>query len=204
MFKNIIFDIGGVMVDFNPREYLMNRFASASMEEKVYRITFGSETWRRMDAGQVSRLEGSRIMLEQGKQAGCAFEVQEVLDTWESILRPRRRMVAMVKQLKKTGHNVYYLSNIAPDTFQLLMDRELGGLFDGGVASFEVGTCKPDPRIYNVLLSRYDLSPRKSLFIDDNLDNVRAAFDVGIFSLHMPARAGTLARTLASYNVRLK
>ena len=55
MYKNIVLDLGGVMVDFDPKSYLVDRLCSAEMEEKVYDLTFGSEEWQLLDAGQISR-----------------------------------------------------------------------------------------------------------------------------------------------------
>ena len=123
MYKNVIFDIGGVMVDFDPKDFLLERFCNAAVEEKVYRLTFGSETWQKLDAGLCSRYEGSQAMLAAARAEGCAFEVQEVLENWTSILRIRRRMVELVRRLKNHGYCVYYLSNIPEDILPLLMRR---------------------------------------------------------------------------------
>ena len=59
MYKSIIFDVGGVMIDFDPKEYLVDRLCNAEMEEKVYDLTFGSEEWKKLDAGLGSRFRGN-------------------------------------------------------------------------------------------------------------------------------------------------
>ena len=82
MYKSIIFDIGGVLVDFDPKAYLVDRLCNAEMEEKVYDLTFGSEEWQLLDAGKLSRYDGNQRMLERARAEGCAFEVQGVLDDW--------------------------------------------------------------------------------------------------------------------------
>ena len=135
MYKCIIFDIGGVLVDFDPKAYLVDRLCNAEMEEKVYDLTFGSEEWQLLDAGKLSRYDGNQRMLEHAHAEGCAFEVQGVLDDWMHILRPRRKMQELVQKLKAHGYCVYYLSNIPEDVLALLMERDFQGLFDGGVAS---------------------------------------------------------------------
>ena len=155
MYKNIIFDLGGVMVDFAPRAYLVDRICNAEIEEQVYDLTFGSEEWKQLDAGLVSRFDGNQAMLRNAKAAGREFEVQGVLDDWLHILRPRRRMQELVRKLKSRGYCVYYLSNIPEDVLDFLTERDLKGLFDGGVASCEVHINKPDPRIYQALLDQY-------------------------------------------------
>ena len=204
MYKNVIFDIGGVMVDFDPKDFLLERFCNAAVEEKVYRLTFGSETWQKLDAGLCSRYEGSQAMLAAARAEGCAFEVQEVLENWTSILRIRRRMVELVRRLKNHGYCVYYLSNIPEDILPLLMRRGLDGVFDGGVASCDVHINKPDPRIYQCLLDKYGLTAGECIFIDDSCANVQTAFQLGMNSIQMRDSVDTLVRSLATCNVTLR
>ena len=176
MYKSIIFDIGGVLVDFDPKAYLVDRLCNAEMEEKVYGLTFGSEEWQLLDAGKLSRYDGNQRMLEHARAEGCAFEVQGVLDDWMHILRPRLRMLELVRRLKNHGYCVYYLSNIPQDVLELLTERGVLAQFDGGVASCEVQVNKPDPQIYKALLKKYQLKSSECVFIDDRLENVQAAF----------------------------
>ena len=204
MYKSIIFDIGGVLVDFDPKAYLVDRLCNAEMEEKVYDLTFGSEEWQLLDAGKLSRYDGNQRMLEHARAEGCAFEVQGVLDDWMHILRPRRRMQELVQKLKAHGYCVYYLSNIPEDVLDLLMNRDMKGLFDGGVASCEVHINKPDPRIYKALLEKYHLKAQESVFIDDRLDNVQTAFRLGFAGIQMKESVGTLVRSLATCGVALR
>ena len=158
MYKNIVFDFGGVMVDFDPKEYLVDRFCNAEVEEQVSALTFDSEEWKLLDAGLITRFEANQRMLAKAREQGCAFEVQGVLDDWMHILRPRRRMQELVQKLKAHGYCVYYLSNIPEDVLDLLMNRDMKGLFDGGVASCEVHINKPDPRIYKALLENPNIN----------------------------------------------
>lgn len=204
MYKNIIFDLGGVMVDFDPKTYLVDRFCNAEVEEQVSQLTFESEEWKLLDAGLITRSEANLRMLAHAKEYGRAFEVQGVLDDWMHILRPRRRMQELVQKLKAHGYCVYYLSNIPEDVLDLLMNRDMKGLFDGGVASCEVHINKPDPRIYKALLEKYHLKAQESVFIDDRLDNVQAAFRLGFAGIQMKESVGTLVRSLATCGVALR
>ena len=204
MYKNVIFDIGGVMVDFNPKDFLLDRFCNSATEEKVYNLTFGSETWKKLDAGLCTRYEGNQAMLEAAKAEHCVFEVQEVLENWTTILHLRRRMVELVRRLKNHGYCVYYLSNIPEDTLDFLMKRGLEGVFDGGVASCDVHINKPDPRIYQELLNKYHLIASECIFIDDSRANVQTAFQLGMNSIQMKESVDTLVRSLATCNVTLR
>ena len=202
MYKNIVFDFGGVMVDFDPKEYLVDRFCNADVEEQVSALTFDSEEWKLLDAGLIPRFEANQRMLAKAREQGCAFEVQGVLDDWMHILRPRRRMQELVEQLKQRGYCVYYLSNIPEDVLDLLMHRDFEGLFDGGVASCEVKINKPDPRIYQALLDKYHLRADECIFIDDRADNLVAASALGFGTYEMHG-VGTLLRSLPTFGVSL-
>ena len=204
MYKNIVFDFGGVMVDFDPHKYLIDLFGNRGLEEEVYDLTFGSREWRLLDAGRITRREANERMLERARAVGRGFEVEGVLDDWMSMLRPRRRMQELVQKLKVHGYCVYYLSNIPEDVLDLLMNRDMKGLFDGGVASCEVHINKPDPRIYKALLEKYHLKAQESVFIDDRLDNVQAAFRLGFAGIQMKESVGTLVRSLATCGVALR
>ena len=201
MYKNIVFDFGGVMVDFDPYEYLVDLFGNHEVEDEVFALTFGSEEWQLLDAGRITRGEANLRMLDRAKKAGRAFEVQGVLDDWMHILRPRRRMQELVRKLKSRGYCVYYLSNIPEDVLDFLTERDLKGLFDGGVASCEVHINKPDPRIYKALLDKYQLKAGESVFIDDRLENVQTAFRLGFAGIQMKDSVGTLVRSLATCSV---
>ena len=107
MYKSIVFDLGGVMVDFAPRAYLVDRICNEEIEEQVYDLTFGSEEWKQLDAGLVSRFDGNQAMLRNAKAAGREFEVQGVLDDWLHILRPRRRMQELVRHLIPINDNCF-------------------------------------------------------------------------------------------------
>lgn len=201
MYKSIVFDIGGVMIDFDPKGYLVDRLCNAEMEEKVYDLTFGSEEWKKLDAGLMTRFDGNSAMLKHAQEAGCAFEVQGILDDWTHILRPRHRMQELVRRLKNHGYCVYYLSNMPQDILEMLIERGTLAQFDGGVASCEVKINKPDPRIYQALLDKYHLKADECVFIDDNLANVQAAFALGFAGIQMKESVGTLVRSLATCNV---
>ena len=204
MYKSIVFDLGGVMVDFAPRAYLVDRICNEEIEVQVYDLTFGSKEWKQLDAGLVSRFDGNQAMLRNAKAAGREFEVQGVLDDWLHILRPRHRMEELVRRLKSHGYCVYYLSNIPQDVLDLLRDRGVLNGFDGGVASCEVHINKPDPKIYKALLDKYSLKAEECVFIDDRLENVQAAFALGFAGIQMKDSVGTLVRSLATCNVTLR
>ena len=180
MYKNIIFDFGGVVVQFNPKDFLMDHFMNKRAEEIVYELTFGSQEWQDLDRGIITREEGNAAMLENAARVNRVFEVQTVIDEWPTILRTKESTVHTMQKLKAAGYLLYYLTNIPADIMDELRQREWFSLFDGGVASCEVHLCKPEPAIYTTLMQTCNLAYDESIFIDDNKVNAQAAYNLGI------------------------
>lgn len=180
MYKNIIFDFGGVVVQFNPKDFLMDHFMNKRAEEIVYELTFGSQEWQDLDRGIITREEGNAAMLENAARVNRVFEVQTVIDEWPTILRTKGSTVHTMQKLKAAGYRLYYLTNIPADIMDELRQREWFSLFDGGVASCEVHLCKPEPAIYTTLMQTCNLAYDESIFIDDNKVNAQAAYNLGI------------------------
>ena len=180
MYKNIIFDFGGVVVQFNPKDFLMDHFVNKRAEEIVYELTFGSQEWQDLDRDTITREEGNAAMLENAARVNRVFEVQTVIDEWPTILRTKESTVHTMQKLKAAGYRLYYLTNIPADIMDELRQREWFSLFDGGVASCEVHLCKPEPAIYTTLMQTCNLAYDESIFIDDNKVNAQAAYNLGI------------------------
>lgn len=203
MYKNVIFDLGGVVVDFKPHDFLLERFFDAKTEQTVYDITFGSEEWPLLDAGLITRQRGNEIMMEKARKAGCAFEVQSVLDDWIRSLRTRGKTHDIMKRLHKMGFRLFYLSNIPEDALAYLKQQEFFALFEGGVASCQVRMNKPDPRIYRALMSRYNLLPEETIFVDDTKANAAAAVELGITGIQYKG-SGSFIKALNQCGIPLK
>lgn len=180
MYQNIIFDLGGVVVDYKPKDFLMDHFLNQRAEDEVYDLTFGSKEWEALDRGVITRGTANRLMLENAAERGRTFEVQAVIDEWQSILRTNRRTVKAMCTLKLKGYRLYYLSNIAQDVIDEIRQRDFFPLFDGGIASCEVHLNKPDPRIFSLMMQKYGLAYDETLFVDDTKANAQAAYNLGI------------------------
>ncbi|MEG2924679.1 MAG: HAD family phosphatase, partial [Oscillospiraceae bacterium] len=119
MYKNIAFDLGGVVVDFSPREFLVDHFMNERLENELYDITFGSKEWRMLDAGEITRHEANCAMLAKAAECGRIFEVEMILSDWMDMLKTREETYQIMKKLKHRGYHIYYLSNISYDVLEL-------------------------------------------------------------------------------------
>ena len=180
MYKNILLDFGGVVVDFNPRNFLMDRFMNKHAEDVVYDLTLGSQEWMDLDRGVITREEANRLMMENAAHVNREFEVRTVIEEWAAMLRTKKTTIRVMKELKSAGYRLYYLTNIPTDVLDDLRQRDWFALFDGGIASCEVHLCKPEPEIYTTLMRQYHLAYDESIFVDDSKANAQAAYNLGI------------------------
>ena len=198
--RSVVFDLGGVLVEFDPVSYLRRRFTNRELELYLYQNVFGSPLWQEVDAGRISRAEAQTQMMGKARKDGYAFEMRTVLEEWWSMLKTKKDTDALINKLKAQGIQVYYLSNIPQDVYELLADRGLMQLFDGGVASYEEKVLKPQPEIYARLLEKYALDPAATIFFDDSPKNAEAACEQGIIGLHFHS-AALAEKNLEGYQV---
>lgn len=183
MIKNVVFDLGGVVVNCDARNWLVDRFFNKKMEDTLYALTFGSENWQRWDRGEIGYNTLCRLVLEEARQKGVAFETGVVLEDWFAMLTNKNGTIDLMVQLKKAGYKLYFLSNTEVETIEKLSRRPFWRLWDGGVTSYEVGVCKPAPDMYAAIVSRYGLIPTETIFIDDKRENVEMAMAMGMTGL---------------------
>ncbi len=182
-FKNMIFDLGGVVVNYNPKEYLLERFSDKDTEEFLYDAFFGSEEWYMLDKGTIEQKAADQVFMQRARKVGLAFEMQALIDDWYDLLRPKRDVCALILELKQFGYDIYYLSNISKSAMEFLRTKTtVMRLFSGGIASSDVRISKPEPEIYRRLLTEYNLRIEESVFIDDMPKNVESAHSLGLHS----------------------
>ncbi len=172
--KNIIFDLGGVLFARDPSKVPSEilEFFSFITEKKM------PEFWEEYDRG-TRTLEQTMQHLCEIK--GCTPEVcAEYIKISIDLQEPIPATQAMIYELKQSGYKLYVLSNMSRDYISMLRKHDVYALFDGEVVSCEEHTVKPEERIYNILLERYNLDPAESLFIDDRPENVETARRLGI------------------------
>lgn len=172
--KNIVFDFGGVLLDWNPR-YFYRTFFLDEKEMEHFLANICTDEWNaEQDRGRPFS-EGIKLLQTQHPEYREA--IQLFADKWEDMLKGEIPCgVELLQELKEQNYRIWGLTNWSAETIQTAYRRyDFFKLFDGIVVSGEEKLIKPDKRIYQVLLDRYKLNAEESVFIDDNLANIEAA-----------------------------
>lgn len=179
MIKNIIFDFGGVLLDWNPR-YLYKSYFNNDEEMEHFLADICNGEWNiRQDAG---RPFAEAVKELQAKFPEYAEAIQMNDDDWEKMLKCELpESIDLLKELKFMGYGIYGLTNWSAEKIgYAFANYSFFSLFDGIVVSGVEKVVKPDRKIYEILLERYSLKPGECVFIDDNQDNVDMAKVLGI------------------------
>jgi 2-haloacid dehalogenase len=181
--NTIIFDFGGVLIDWNPRYMYRDEFEESSeMEHFLNKVC--TEDWNlQQDKGR-SLAEGTRIL--QDKFPEYVVKIQLYYDQWEKMIKGYIPQNVTVLRNLKEKYKLYGLTNWSAETFPIVFKRfSFFKLFDGIVISGEEKLIKPDKKIFELILERYHLEAKNSLFIDDNMNNIQAAKEIGFATIHV-------------------
>lgn len=176
--KNVIFDLGRVVFAQDP--------AKSSDEFKRF-FAYVSQTpmpqfWIDYDLG-ISSLDKVAADLAQyrGVEVDFARDMISLAISKQETIKPT---AALIADLKAAGYKLYVLSNMSREFIDFLRQQPVYSHFDGDVISCEVGVAKPSPAIYDLILERFDIKAEESIFIDDRIENVKAAESKGITTFH--------------------
>jgi 2-haloacid dehalogenase len=180
----VVFDLGGVLLDWNPRRLYRRLFGfdAAAMERFLAEVC--NPAWNaKQDAG---RSWDEAIAEATAAHPEDAALIRAYREQWEEMLgEPFADSIAVLDELRRTGMRLYALTNWSQDTFPYGLARyPFLRWFDDIVVSGREGLIKPDPAIFRLLLSRFCLAASGCVFIDDTPKNVEAATQLGFHAIH--------------------
>ena len=189
----VAFDLGGVLIAWDPRHLYRKLFAGDETAMEHFLANVCTHEWNRcQDAGR-SFAEGARLLKAEHP------EKAELIDAYfsrfdEMMPGPITGSVEILAELRDRGTPLYGLTNFSAETYPPAFERfEFLRWFDGILVSGEVGLIKPDPRIFELLIERFAIDPRRAVYIDDVETNVIAARPLGIHGIHFTTPAALRA-----------
>jgi putative hydrolase of the HAD superfamily len=179
--RNVVMDLGGVMLEWNP-DQLLRRFEPDPELRTRLRASIFSHDWHLFDRGRVTEAELiERLVRSTGQTRELLSEITAAV---RDSLREKPETVTLVRALRQRGFDIYCLSNMPGPIYEHLRRRHtFWDVFRGVVVSGEIQLMKPEPEIYLHLLERFGLQPAESVFIDDLQANVDAAKGVGLHAI---------------------
>ena len=183
--KNIVFDLGGVLVDWNPDYVYRKIFNNDEAKMKWFYQNICTPDWNEeQDAGR-TLAEGTELLVKKFPEH--AENIRAYYGRWEEMLGgPIQGTVEVLRKLKdKKNFKLFALTNWSHETFPIALKRyEFLQWFDGRLVSGEERTRKPFKKIYELLVDRFELNPSHSVYTDDNPRNLNPAADLGFHTIH--------------------
>lgn len=186
MIKNIIFDFGSVLVDWNPH-YLYDPYFGDSQKAEWFLTHICTYEWNAQHDKGKPIAEGTAELIAEHPE--YAQEIALYYDQFPKMIGGEiAGMAEYILQLKQRGYHIFGLSNWSTETFAMVEDKyPIFGLIEQKIISGHERIMKPDPAIFQLALQRFHILPEESLFIDDNAANIAAASRLGIHTHHFAA-----------------
>lgn len=170
MIKNIIFDLGNVIIKGTHSD-IITEFAKSEDERNFIKDNFlKSPEWNLMDLGRITNDEAI-IKIQKRNSEEYKNLIETALHNWFKSIQVNENIVEIAKKLKSKNYNIYVLSNMAKATYSYLKTIDFFKICNGIVISAYEDVKKPNEKIFKILLERYNLKPEECLFIDDDDTN---------------------------------
>lgn len=180
MYKNIVFDMGNVILKFEPDKYIDKLgIKDENLKKKIYRETYNTSKNFFLDRGDYTE-EMFIDEVAKNLPPECKSMVEKLVLHWNDEIVPIEGMADLLKELKEKGYKLFLLSNASyrqPEYFNRTPGHEY---FDGKIVSFQVKQVKPDKEIYEALYKTYNLNPKECYFIDDLQVNIYGGMKTGM------------------------
>jgi putative hydrolase of the HAD superfamily len=177
--KSVIFDLGGVVLDWNPERILASHYCDPAARAQMKTALFHHDDWLQLDRGTLEEPELlDRLQARTGRPV---HELAGLLDAVRASLHAKPDTVALLNHLAARGIPLYCLSNVSSRNFAYVRERHaFWEVFRGIVISGDLKMMKPEREIFEHLLTRYGLSAAQTVFVDDHPPNVEAARALGM------------------------
>jgi len=204
MIRNIVFDMGQVLIYFSPKEYIDRLSVPEEDRPLLLREVFYNIEWTQLDRGSVTEEEAAAAMCARLPERLHGYVRSLVFDWWKGPLMPVPGMEALLAELKELNYRLYLLSN-AGVCLRKYFPRIPGSqYFDGRIVSSDYLQLKPEREIFQTLFREYSLKPEECFFVDDLFINIEAARFAGMSGAIFRDDVGLLRKDLNQAGIPVK
>ena len=206
MIKNIIFDMGSVLIRFDKKLFIERTGVTDEADKALLmREVFNSLEWARMDRGSLTDEEAADIICARVPER-LHDAVRKLVAFWDRPILEIKGMYELIEELKGMGYGIYLLSNASLRQHDYWGRIPASKFFDGTLISADVKLVKPQPEIFLLLCQQFSLRQEECFFIDDSINNIEGAFLCGIRGAVFHGDAGEMRQKLneAGVSVRLE
>jgi len=175
MIKNIVFDLGNVILKSTPK-IILNNIEMTKEKKEIIETTFFNN-WEQLDLGYITIAEH---LNKCGLPSDIIENYREILINYYKFRPFNMDIIELIHSLKRNNYNIYILSNNNLETYEYLKTLPLFKSIDGWVVSCNYNVMKPDKRIYEILFHKYNIDPSASFFIDDKNENIATGKALGM------------------------
>ncbi|MBP3729211.1 MAG: HAD family phosphatase [Lachnospiraceae bacterium] len=202
MIRNIVFDMGGVLIRFD-RDYFLDQL-NLSEEDRslLMQEVFLSVEWCQMDRGVLNE-DGAYARMIQRLPSRLHEAARHLVYEWDDPILPVPGMEELIAELKEKGYRIFLISNASPRQPEYWLRIPAHRYFDDVLVSFRHGIVKPQPEIYRLAFRQFGIRPEESLFIDDSFINAEGSIYCGMDCFIFRGEAGPLRRWLRGKGVTL-
>ena len=201
MIRNIVFDMGNVLLVFDPQRFMDNEgITHPEDREVVMRELFHNIEWAQMDLGVLTEDTAEPLVLKRIPER-LQEKVKRLLHSWWEPRECIDGMEELLQELKTAGYRLYLLSNASVSQHIYWPKFAISRLFDGKLISCDLGIVKPNPEIYRHFTEQFGLIPEECLFVDDMTANAAAAVSCGWKGIVFQGSADDLRKRLQQENI---
>ena len=186
--KNLIFDVGNVLLEYRWQEMFMDHGLTAEETLELGEKIFQNDIWEKdMDGGNITAEQAIEKYAEQYPED--KENIAWFIHNAELMVVNRPEIWEKVHILKEKGYGIYILSNYSKELFEMhTKGASFLSILDGGIVSYQLHLLKPDEAIYRALTEKYSLNKEECIFLDDRLENVEASEAFGIHAVQVTSR----------------
>lgn len=200
MIRNIVFDMGGVLIRFDVNHYIACFADVIEDQELLRREVFRSVEWVQLDRGIITDAQATASICSRMPER-LHPAVSAIFENWHQDIPPLDGIYDLVRDLKEAGYGVYLLSNTSVRYHEFRRNIPALRFFDGEFISADYGVLKPEKEIYERFFEAFSLEPAGCLFIDDNAPNIEASIRAGMDGIVYHGDADDLRRKLRGKGV---